>query len=69
MKLFIIWENVSSGVPQGSIIGPLLFVIFINNFPEAIELPIKMYADDSKVMCELRRNMAADDARRLQSGI
>ena len=28
-----------------------------------------MYADDSKVMCELRRNRAADDARRLQSDI
>ena len=68
-EAFSDWENVSSGVPQGSVIGPLLFVIFIIDLPEAIGLPIKMYADDSKVMCELRRNRAADDARRLQSDI
>ena len=69
VEAFSDWENVSSGVPQGSAIGPLFFVNFINDLPEAIKLPIKMYADDSKVMCELRKNRAADDARRLQSDI
>ena len=68
-EAFSDWENVSSGVPQGSVIGPLLFVIFIKDLPEAIELPIKMNADDSKVMCELRRNRAADYAIRLQYDI
>jgi hypothetical protein len=45
------WLDVFSGVPQGSILGPLLFSIFINNLPNQITSPSLMglYADDSKM--------------------
>ena len=47
------WSNVKSGVPQGSILGPFLFVLFINDIVEAIgdegETNIKLYADDLKI--------------------
>ena len=45
------WLAVSSGVPQGSILGPLLFSIFINDLPNQIASPSQMglYADDSKM--------------------
>ena len=44
------WSEVSSGVPHGSLLGPLFFVIFISDLPEAV-LPgntIAVYADDCK---------------------
>ena len=39
-----------SGVPQGSVIGPLLFLVFINDLASIIKSPCYMFADDVKVV-------------------
>ena len=52
------WATVTSGVPQGTVLGPLLFVIFVNDMPGEISSSIKMFADDTKVYRSV--NQASD---------
>ena len=48
------WKGVTSGVPQGSVLGPLLFVAYINDLVDAVSVSrIKEFADDTKVYTEV----------------
>ena len=61
------WKDVTSGVPQGSVLGPLLLVLFINDLPELMMTSrIKLYADDSKILAVVKND---EDAAALQADI
>ena len=60
-KFIISMENANSdkasitcGVPQGSVLGPLLFLIYINDIPQAVDRELLLYADDTCLVFEQR---------------
>ena len=48
------WASVHSGVPQGSVLGPLLFLIYINDLTDNISSTMKLYADDSSLFIKVK---------------
>jgi len=60
------WVEVVSGVPQGSVLGPLLFLLFVNDLPDWVKSSIKMFADDTKLWSTIR---SASDGKMLQDDL
>ena len=60
------WTSVTSGVPQGSVLGPLLFNIFINDLPSIVQSPLVLFADDAKVFHTIQ---SEDDYLKLQQDL
>jgi len=47
------WVELLSAIPQGSILGPVLFVLFISDIPDRVKFNIYLFADDPKIFREI----------------
>ena len=54
---------ITSGVPQGSVLGPVLFLLFVNEIPRLVQSTVKMFADDMKIYRAISSN---EDVKTLQ---
>ena len=60
------WEWVLSGVPQGSVLGPVLFIVFIDDIDEGIRSTVLKFADDTKLVARVG---SEEDRERLRQDL
>ena len=59
------WVDITSGIPQGSVIGQFLFLLYVNDIPESLQCVVKTFADDTKVVTKVK---TTEDCDKLQAG-
>ena len=60
------WKSVWSGVPQGSVLGHILFLLYINDLDDDITSKVLKFADDTKVFRKIKRDA---DRQQLQDDL
>ena len=60
------WTPVLNGSPMGWVLGPLLFILYVNDIPDLVQCNIKMFADDTKLFTPVR---GQEDQEHLQCDI
>ena len=58
--------SILSGIPQGSVLGPIQFIIYINDLPDVVHAESNLFVDDTKIIKTIK---SREDAKSLQSDI
>ena len=58
--------QILSGVPQGSVLGPILFQLYINDLPDSLQSQIRLFVDDTAVYLTVK---GQDDNQKLQNDL
>ena len=59
------WTSISAGVPQGSVLGPLFFLVYINDLVDNVHCDVRMFADDTSLFSVVNEvNRTAEDLNR-----
>ena len=54
-------SHVKSGVPQGTVLGPLLFLVYINDLPDNIHFTVRLFADDCVLYREINNQLDSQE--------
>ena len=60
------WRGVKTGVPQGSVLAPIMFLIYVNDMTEGVSSYISLFADDVRLLIKIRNHK---DCEELQNDI
>ena len=63
------WKEVTSGITQGSVLGPFLFILFINDLPDGVKSDVYLFADDTKIVRNITdgEEILQDDLENLEN--
>lgn len=63
------FKHIKAGVPQGSVLGPLLFLIYINDINSVISSPVRLFADDTSIFLPVDSNNVQQAGRQLNDDL
>ena len=55
------WREVKSGVPQGSVLAPIMFLIYVNDMTEWVSSYISLFADDAKLLRKIGNHKECEE--------